>query len=58
MVIKVYFKDGTSCTFTKVTNIALLTDGRLCLQRNDKRFKESFREELIPITDVKAFYSH
>jgi hypothetical protein len=58
MVVKVYFKNGTSCTLSKVTNIALLSDGRLCFQRNDKRFKESFREELIPITDIKAFYSN
>jgi hypothetical protein len=58
MVVVVYFITGEITTFAKVSNIALLSDGRLCLQRNDKRFKDSFREELIPIKDIKSFYSH
>jgi hypothetical protein len=58
MVVVVYFKTGESFSFSKVINIALLNDGRICLQRYDKRFKVSFREELIPIADIKSFYSH
>ncbi len=58
MVVRVNYKTGESFTFTKVININLLNDGRLCLQRNDKRFKDRFREELIPIIDIQSFYSY
>jgi hypothetical protein len=58
MVVHLNFKSGERIIFSKVVNISLLDDGKLCLQRNDKRFKNHFREELIPIADVQSFYSH
>lgn len=53
-----HFKDGRFRKLTKVCNIALLSNGRLCIQRNDKRLKHHFIEEVIPISEVDRFYSY